>query len=175
MPAPCFIAWNSATGALTGPPTAQPTAAVSGTVRTMMQIAPAAAVNPIRIIEWGYTADNLPAAPFRIELIETGTVFATALTAHVAAGIHKVNVPSGAGSSVQLGTGLTGYASAAPTEGTITATRLLDYHYENGIYVSKQYPLGREFEIPQGTALRVRATPTSAAAVNLAIYVMWEE
>jgi hypothetical protein len=174
MPAPCFIAWNSATGALTAPPTMQPTAATV-TPRTMLQIAPATANNPIRVIEWGYVLSAVPAAPVSIELIETGAIFASALTAHVAAGIHKVNVPSGSGSSVQLGTALTGYAAAAPTEGTITATRLFDFHVENGLYLNKQYPLGREFEVPVGTALRVRATPGSAVAVNMAVYVIWEE
>jgi hypothetical protein len=168
------MCWNSATGALTAPPTAQPTAAVSGTVRTMLQIATSTA-NQIRVIEWGYAISVLPAAPVAIELVETGTILATGLTAHVAAGIHAVNVPTGAPSTVQLGAGLTGYAAAAPTEGTITATRLLDFQWENGLYLKKQLPLGREPEVGVSRSLRIRATPTSAAAINMACYIVWEE
>jgi hypothetical protein len=174
MPAPCFVAWNSATGALTAPPTAQATAAVSGTVRTMLQIAPASTVQ-LRVIEWGYALNAAPAAPVAIELVETGTIFASGLTAHVAAGIAQINVPTGATSTVQLGAALTGYAAAAPTEGSVVATRLLDFQWENGLYLKKQFPLGREPEIVAGRALRIRATPTSAAAVNLACYIVWEE
>lgn len=174
MPAPCFVAWNNATGALTAPPTAQATAAASGTVRTMLQIATAANVQ-IRVVEWGYALSGVTAAPLAIELIETGAVGASSLTAHVAAGIHPVNVPTGAASTVQLGAALTGYAAAAPTEGSITSTRLFDIHWENGLYVSKQYPLGREYEVAGSRFLRIRATPTSAAAANMICYVAWEE
>jgi hypothetical protein len=174
MPAPCFQIWNSATGALTAPPTLQPTAATIS-VRTMLQIA-AGANAALRPIEWGYVLNAVPAAPVDLELIDTGAVPATALTAHVAAGIHKVNYGgAGQASQVQLGTGLTGFAAAAPTEGAITATRLMDYHRENGLYLNKQYPLGREWELPAGNFLRVRATPSSAATVNIAVYVTYEE
>lgn len=175
MPAPCYIAWNSATGALTAAPVAQATAATA-TVRTMLQIAPAATITAIRVIEWGYTFSTAPAAPIAMELVDTGLIFATGLTAHVAAGIHRVNIPKGDASSVQLGTALTGYnVAGAGAEGTITATREFDFHYENGLYLNKQYPLGREFEVPAGNCLRIRATPGSAAALNLACYVIWEE
>jgi hypothetical protein len=175
MPAPCFIAYNNATGALTGPAATQATAAVSGTVRTMLQIAPAT-TTAIRVIAWGYSFDVVPASNARVELIDTGAIFATGLTAHVAAGIHKYNVPAGTASTVQLGAALTGYnVAGAAAEGTITATRLLDYRYESGLYYQIQFPLGREPEIPAGNALRIRVTPTSAAALNFVGWVVWEE
>lgn len=130
----------------------------------------------MRIIEWGYTLDSVPAAPVRIELIDTDAIFATSLTAHVSAGIHKLNKPTGEASLIQLGTALSGYnVAGAASEGTITTTRLLDYQYENGVYYKKQDPLGREGEIAAGKCLRVRVTPTSAVAINIACYVKWEE
>lgn len=173
MPAPCFIAHNNATGALTAPPGAQATLATANP-RTMLQIAPAATV-AIRPVAWGYSIDIQPAVNPRIELIDTGLIFASTLTAHVAAGIHKWNVPSGGASSVQLGTALTGYAAGAVTEGTITATRLLDYNYENGLYLKREFSLGREPEVPGGNCLRIRVTPGSAAAINIHCWIMWEE
>lgn len=174
MPAPCFIAHNNATGALTAPPAAQATLATTNP-RTMLQIAPNATAPGIRVVAWGYSLDVQPASNPRVELIDTGAVFASTLTAHVAAGIHKWNKPSAEASSVQLGTALTGYAAGAVTEGTITATRLLDYNYENGLYFKREFSLGREPEIPPGNCLRIRVTPTSAAAVNILCWVMWEE
>lgn len=174
MPAPCFIAWNSATAALTSPPTAQPTAAAANTVRTMLQIATASNVQ-IRVVEWGYTLLSAPPAPLSVELVDTGAVFASGLTAHVIGNIAQVNVPTGGASTVQLGAALTGYSAGAVTEGSITASRLLDFQYEGGLYFKKQFPLGREPEIPAGRSLRVRVTPTSAAAVNMSAYVIWEE
>lgn len=175
MPAPCYQAWNQDTHALTAAPGLQTTAATV-TGRTMLQIATAAAV-ALRPIEWGYVLSAVPAAPVALELIDTGAVPATGLTAHVAGSINKANVPTGAASSVQLGTALTGYtnSAAAGGEGSITATRLLDFHEENGLYLNKQYPLGREWEIPAGNFLRIRATPGSAVAVSLLVYVLWEE
>lgn len=173
MPAPCFIAHNNATGALTAAVAAQPTAATV-TPRTMLQIAPGAST-AIRVIAWGYSLSAIPGALPIIELIDTQSIFASALTAHVAAGIHKWNVPAGQASTVQLGTALTGYAAGAPTEGTITATRLLDFNPENQLYYKMQFPLGREPEIDAGKCLRIRATPGSAIAINLNCWVQWEE
>lgn len=171
MAAPCFIAWNAATGALTGPPTAVATSATSGTVKTMLQIVPGSA-QKIRIIEWGYTFDAAPTNNVRMELVETGSIAAT-VTAHVAAGIVAYNDASGGTSGVQLSTSTTGYTASA--EGSITASRLLAYQYENGLYFKQQFPLGREPEVGVGKILRVRATPTSNAAVNVSTYVIWEE
>lgn len=171
MAASCFIAWNAATGALTGPPTAVATSATSGTVRTMLQIVPAAN-QKIRLIEWGYTLDTAPANNVRMELVETGTVAAT-VTAHIAAGIVPYNDAS-AVSLVQLGTSLSGYTTPT-TEGSITTSRLFDYHYENGLYTQRMWPLSREPEVGAAKVLRIRATPTSAAAVNVTCYVIWEE
>lgn len=175
MPAPIYTCWNGASGSITtGPLAFQATGATSGTARTMLQIA-TASTTAIRIVEWGYGFDVAPTNNVEVELIDTGTVACSGLTAHVAAGIHKANIPTGAASTVQLGAALTGYATGSTTEGTITATRLIDSHRENGLYFVKFDSLGREWEVPAGNILRVRATPSTNAAVNFRCYVKWEE
>lgn len=166
MAAPCFIAWNAAM------PTTVPVAAVtvtSTTTKTLLQIVPATN-QKMRIIEWGYTLDTAPANNIRMELIETGAVYATSLTAHVAAGIMPYN-DSGAVSLVQLGTALSGYTG---TPGTPTSTRLFDYHYENGLYTQRMWPLSREPEVRAGDSVQIRAT-TGASAANITCYIVWEE
>lgn len=144
--------------------------AVSGTVKTILQVQ-ANATSKMRVIEWGYGFDAAPANNPKVELIETGTVAAT-VTAHVSSGIIPWN-DSGASSGVQLGTSGTGYNATA--EGSVTATRLLDYCYENGLYMKRQWPLGREPEVAAGRILRVRVTPTSNVSLNVWTYIVWEE
>lgn len=170
MSATCYIAWNAATGALTGPPTAVATSATSGTVKTMLQIAPNSN-QKIRIVEWGYLFDSLPSAPVRMELVETDV--AATVTAHVAAGVTKYNDASGPGSQVTLSTTATGYTSS--NENTITASRLLAYQYDTAIFFKQQFPLGREPEVNASKFLRLRATPSSNSAVNVTAYIIWEE
>jgi hypothetical protein len=145
------------------------TSATSGTAKTILQIRPATNAK-IRVIEWGYTLDAAPAAPLRIELVETGTVYATVTT--IGSGI-RAYVESDVGSLCQTGTTHTGFNASA--EGSITASRLFAYQYETGTYFKQQFPLGREPEIAVNASLRVRATPTSNVAVNLQAYVVWEE
>lgn len=169
MAAPLFIAWNADTSALTGPPATTATSATSGTVKTILQVKPGA--GKIRIVEWGYGFDSAPAAPVRVELIETGTVFATVTT--IGSGIRAYNDATGPASSCTAGTAATGFNATA--EGTVTASRLFAYNYDNAIYGKQQFPLGREPEVNAASALRIRATPTSAAAVNMWAYVIWEE
>jgi hypothetical protein len=172
MAAPCFIAWAADTSAATGPPTGVASSAVSGTAKTILQLK--AGAGKIRIIEWGYSLVDVPAAPLRVELVETGTVFATVTTIGTN-GVRAYNDATGAPSLVagQAGTSGTGFNASA--EGTITASRLLDYQYEAGIYFKKQFPLGREPEVNASSSLRIRVTPTSAVAVTLMPYIIWEE
>lgn len=169
MAAPCFIAWNADTSALTGPPATTATSAVSGTVKTILQVKPGA--SKIRIVEWGYGFDVAPAASVRVELLETGTVFATVTT--IGSGVRLYNDATGPASLVAAGTAATGFNASA--EGTITATRLFGYNYDNAMFFKQQFPLGREPEVNAASALRIRATPTSAAAVNIYTYIIWEE
>lgn len=169
MAAPVFIVWAADTSAAIAPPATVATSAVSGTVKTILQLKPGA--GKIRVIEWGYTFDTPPAAPVRVELVETGTVFATVTT--IGSGIRPYNDTTGPSSLASAGTSATGFNASA--EGTITASRLLGYQYENGLYFKQQFPLGREPEVNAASALRIRATPTSAAAVNMQCYIMFEE
>ena len=148
MAAPCFITWNGLSNALTAPLAGVATNATT-TVKTMLQVK--AGTSKIRVIEWGYRFLAAPTAPVHMELLETGTVFATVTT----------------------GTAATGFTATA--EGTITATRLFADTLDVGTYFSQQFPLGREPEINAASCLRIRATPTTAAATTVICYVCWEE
>lgn len=161
--------------ATTAPPVKQPTGA---TTRTMMQLAPAV---PMRVIEWAASFDGSAAAtPGIMELIDTGTVAAVITNAYAVADIQPYGDPnapantSGTGGvPFGLGTSLSGYASAAGTEGTPTATRMggLGLIAPTNQY-EKQLPLAREFEVPAGHILRIRAT--FAATVNMLCYILAE-
>lgn len=177
MSAKTYIVHNSAMVTTAGP-VKQPTGTA---IRTMLQLAPAAGV-PIRVVEWGVSFDGSAAAtPGLIELLDTGTVFATALqAAFAAADVQPHNDPNApantAGTSgvpLNLGTGLSGFSTAAVTEGTIVAARMGDAQLvaPTNQYI-KQFPLGREFEVPAGHALRVRAT--FGVTVNMLTYVIFE-
>lgn len=159
------------------PTTAAPVKQPTGTaIRTMLQLATASG-NPIWVEEWGIGFDGTTAAtPIQCELIDTGSVAATMSTAHVASGVMQYDyVSDGGAATLSLGTtSLTGFATAAVTEGTITATRLGDLQLvpPSSLYV-KQFPLGREFLVPGGRFLRVRVTAT--ASVNCWTYVLFSD
>lgn len=178
MAAKTYIVFNSAM-----PTTAAPVKQPTGTaIRTMMQLAPATGF-PIRVIEWGCSFDGSAAAtPGQVELIDTGTVFATTLS--TAYGVNDImpfsdpNAPANtsgtSGVPLNLGTSLSGFATAAAgNEGTTTAGRVGDTQLvaPTNQYV-KQFPLGREFEVPAGHALRVRAT--FGTTINMYCYVIFE-
>lgn len=145
----------------------------STSLKTLLQIAPSA-TRPIKVVEWGISFDGQTAAtPIECELIQTD-VACTGLTAHLAAGVQPYDDPNGPASTVTLGTGATGFSAGSNTEGSITATRYGDLQLiaPSNQYV-KQWPLGREFQVPVSKFLRVRVT--AAAAVNAYCYVIWEE
>lgn len=170
MAAPCFIMWNAATTALSSPMSGVATSSTSGTVKTMLQLKPGS--NKIRIIEWGYIFTTTPGAPVQMELVETGTVFATVTSAGSTA-IVNYNDTTGPSSAASVGTTASGYTASG--EGTITATRLLGQNLDLATYFKQQFPLGREPEVQNGFSLRIRATPTTAAATTVLCYVIWEE
>jgi hypothetical protein len=164
MAAPCFITYNAVTSALTAPMAGTATSAVSGTVKTILQLRSPAA-GKIRVIEWGYSFLVGPTAPVLVELIETGAVLATVTAGSIA----NYNDVTGAASTCQA----FGFISCA--EGTITATRLLSQIHELGTAFKMQYPLGREPEIAANSALRIRATPNTGTATTIFCYIAWEE
>jgi hypothetical protein len=170
MSASTYIVWSATTAALTAPAATVASSAVANTVRTVQQVK---ATQLIRVIEWGYSLNALAAAPCQIELIDTGAINATMGTAYVAGDVTKYANANADAAPLTLGTASSGWGVAS-AEGTITATRLLDYQYENGLYIKKQIPLGREPEVPSTNYLRVRITPTTAAAVNIISYIIFE-
>lgn len=155
--------------------TAAPVVTPTGTaIKTHLQIATPSTAS-IDVVEWGISFDGSTAAtPIKVELLTTGTVAATGLTAHVAAGVQPWNDPSLPASAVTLGTGATGYNLTTATEGTITATRTGDLQLiaPTNQYIH-QFPLGREFRVPISSFLRIRTT--SAASVNCYCYVIFAE
>ena len=154
-------------------PVKQPTGTA---IRTMMQLAPATGY-VMRIHEWGFSLDSYAIAG-EVELVDTGTVFATAMsTAYAAADIQPhndatapANTAGTSGVPLNLGTGLSGFATAGVTEGSTTASKMKDLQIDpQGPYV-KQWPMGLEPEIPGADALRVRMT--FGTTVNAYIYMI---
>lgn len=155
------------------PTTAMSVKQPTGTaIRTMLQIAPSI---PIKVNGWGISFDGSAAAtPGQCELLETGTVAATALTTLAAADVTPLDYVSDALSAstvLSFGTGATGFAAATPTEGTITATRRGDLQQipPSSLYAA-YWPLSNEFFVPSGRFLRVRVL--LGATVNAYIYVI---
>lgn len=139
-------------------------------IKTLLQIA-TPATRSIKVVEWGISFDGSAAAtPIRCELLQTDV--AATVTAHVAAGVQPYEDAGAPASLMTLGTSATGYTASA--EGSITATRHGDLQFiaPTNQYV-KQWPLGREFEVPVSKFLRVRVT--AGAAANAYCYVVWAE
>lgn len=171
MAAPCFIMWNAAVTALSSPMAGVVTSATAGTVKTLLQLK-LGGTGKGRIIEWGYIFTATPSGPVQMELVETGTVFATVTSASTT-DVVNYNDVTGPTSNFVAGTSASGYTASA--EGTITATRLLGQTYDSATYFKEKFPLGREPEIGNGTSLRIRATPSTNAAVTVLCYCIWEE
>lgn len=154
------------------PTTASFAAVTTGTsIKSLLQIKP---FNVCKIIEWGISFDGSAAAtPIEVELLDTGTVFAT-VTASADADVMKLDGAEGAVASIQgltLGTSATGYTSTG--EGSITATKLFDTQFiaPTSQYI-KQFPLGREPKCIIGNSVRIRVK--AGAAVNAICYMVLE-
>lgn len=154
------------------PTTAAQAVVTTGTsIKTLLQVEPSATIG-LKVVEWGISFDGAAAAAgIKCELLETDV--AATVTAHVAAGIVKLDASALSGGDpttnlIQVGTANTGYTSTA--EGTITATRVFDSQLvqPTNQYI-KQFPLGLEPFIQISKFLRVRVT--AAAAVNAYCYV----
>lgn len=157
------------------PTTAAQAVVTTGTaIKTLLQVKPSATIQA-RIVEWGISFDGSSAAtPIKVELLETDV--AATVTAHVAAGIVKLDAAALGGGDpttnlIQVGTSATGYTSTS--EGTITAVRMLDVQLiaPTNQYV-KQFPLGREPVIQIDKFARIRVT--AGAAVNAYCYMVVE-
>lgn len=159
-----YAAWNGDSSALTA---ALSPVSTGTSIKTMLQIKPTV---DIAIIEWGYSFDVVPTALVKVELVTTGTVNAT-VTALSSGGVLKYDDATAAASSISLGTTASGYTASA--EGTVTASRLLDYRLEWGQSFAQQFPLDREPGVQANDILRVRVT--TATAINMSTYIVWEE
>lgn len=157
------------------PTTAAQVAVTTGTaIKTLLQVEPSATIIA-KIKEWGISFDGSAAAtPIKVELLETDV--AATVTAHVAAGIVKMDADALSGGDpttnlVQVGTANTGYTASA--EGTITTSRMFDVQFiaPTNQYV-KQYPLGCEPQIQVSKFARIRVT--AGAAVNAYCYMIIE-
>lgn len=155
------------------PTTAAQVPVTTGTaIKTLLQVEPSATLG-LKVVEWGISFDgSAAAAGIKCELLETDV--AATVTAHVAAGIVKLDADAIGGGDpttnlIQVGTANTGYTSTS--EGTITVTRVFDPQLiqPTNQYV-KQFPLGLEPFIQVSKFLRIRVT--AAAAVNAYAYVI---
>lgn len=179
MAAKTYLIHNSAQ-VTTAAPVKQPTGTA---IRTMMQLAPASGV-AVRLIEWGCSFDGSAAAqPGQVEVFAT-TVAATGLsTAYVVGDIQPFGDPNAAantsgtsGVPFNLGTSLSGFATAAVTEGTVANARMFDAQMiaPTNQYV-KQFPLGREPEFNgKATVEYLRVRMTFGTTINAYIYVVVE-
>jgi hypothetical protein len=161
-----YIAYNAP-----APTTASLVAVATGTaIKTLLQVA-TPSTKRIRVVEWGISFDGSAAAtPVEVELIQTDV--AATVTAHVAAGVPPYNDSAAEASLMTLGTAATGYTASA--EGSIAATRVLDAQLVSPTnQFVKQFPLGREPEVPISKFLRIRVK--AGTTVNAICYVIWEE
>ena len=158
------------------PTTAAFTKVTTGTaIKTMLQVA-TSATQGMKVVEWGISFDgSAVATPIQVELLDTGSVFAT-VTASAQADImaldgDAVNNGNVTTNLIQIGTALTGYTASA--EGTITSVREFDVQQvaPTNQYV-KQFPLGCRPFVKPGESLRIRVT--AGAAVNAYCYVIVE-
>jgi hypothetical protein len=157
------------------PTTAAQVVVTTGTaIKTLLQIK-ASATKPFKIVEWGVSFDGSAAAtPIKVELLEVDS--AATVTAHVAAGIVKIDGEALAGGDpttnlFPVGTTSTGYTASG--EGTPTVSRMFDVQLiaPTNQYV-KQFPLGREPVVQISQFARIRVT--AAAAVNAYAYMVVE-
>lgn len=149
---------------------AQALFAIPVAITTLQQVATPSTTG-ILVLEWGFSFDTpASAGKTQVELLQTD-VAATGMASLTPTVWGDPNSPA---SLCVGGTGATAYNDGAITEGTITAVRMLDVLVVTPPFVySKQYPLGREPEIPISKFLRIRATPT--VAHNGYSYIIWEE
>ena len=167
--------WNAP-----APTTSKVVAVTSGanTLKTLLQVKPSATITA-KIKEWGFKCDAPASASLlSVELLETDV--AATVTAHVAAGIVKLDAAALRGGDpttnlFPVGTTSTGYTASG--EGTIAATRVFDavlntIPSSNGYEFVKQFPLGLEPILDLSLFTRIRVQ--SLIAVNCLCYITVE-
>lgn len=159
------------------PTTAAPLTQLTGTaIKTMLQVA-TPSTRQLKVVAFGIEFASALTAAATVELVDTGTVAATGLTAHVAAGVQPYGADSQSGASdMTLGTGATGYwTTGGPTEGTITSVR--HGKYKNlpigATSYEWEWSLGREFAVPVSHFLRIRVT--TSVTIGVYCWILWDE
>lgn len=151
------------------PTTARLALVTTGTaIKTMLQVKP---TTPIVVLEWGFSFAVAPTALVSVELLTTGTVAATGITEYVAADIHKWGDSGQGASAISISTDTSGFTATG--EGTVIATRILDYQPTWAQSYSKQWPLDREPNVPSTDFLRIRVT--TATAIDMNCWLVYEE
>ena len=147
----------------------------TGTViKTMLQVQPSA-TKPMRVVEWGISFNGSAAAtPVNCELIQCAG--AATVTTLATADIHRLDGEAILGGDpvtnlILVGTSATGFT--ASVEGSPTSVNVFDTQFIAPTNQSvKQFPLGREPILEEGTFMRIRVTV--AAAIDALCYVVVE-
>jgi hypothetical protein len=160
-------------GNWTRPTTAAPVKRPTATaVQTLLQLA-TSSTQGIYVAEWGISFDGSAAAtPINVEFFSC-TGAATMSTALAATDVSRITDPLGTETiPLQYSTSLSGYSTAAVTEGTVANYNAFDNQLiaPTSQYV-KQWPLGREPSTALSTFLRIRVT--AGASVNALCYVVF--
>ena len=151
--------------------------ATSTSLKTMLQVK---GIIPFKVVEWGWSGDASAAAtPGVVELIETGTVAATSLTAIATADITRYDGDAVAfgdpvSTVITVGTGATGFNTSGGAEGSITAVRNLagPQQIASTNQFVQQFPLGYRPFVPATAYLRIRNI--FGTSVNALCYVIIE-
>jgi|SRR6185436_20287365 len=162
-----YIAYNGVAPTTAG----QVKMAVTTSINTLLQVVTPSTTG-IVLIEWGISFDGAPgtAVPVLVELFQNDV----AATAGTSLTPTLYGDPNAVPSLCVGGTGATMFNDGAITEGTPANVRMFDCQLlpPTAPYV-KQFPLGREPEMPASKSLRIRTT--APAAVSAICYVIWEE
>lgn len=167
-----YIAYNAAM-----PTTAALAKVTTGTtIKTLQQLATPAS-RQMKLIEWGFSLDQAPAATGvgQVELLQTDV--AATVTAYSASGITCLD-PNGTASLLTLGATASGFTASG--EGVPTVSRVFDNQLVAGVtngsdpinWVRTFMP-GYQPIIAVSRFLRVRCT--FSAAVNILTWVIWDE
>jgi hypothetical protein len=162
-----FVAYNCAIDATTGMMAG--TSYATG-AKCAIQLVPASGEGML-ITEIGISFSGTTAAAPSVVTLAAASAAATGLTAHSTSSVLQVGSTTKT-STLQMGTALSGYGAV----GIVTNTTNRQYwgalvgtmtQYE------KQYPLGRDYFMPNGSFLQLRVN--TAATLTAIAYVVYEE
>ena len=141
-------------------------------IKTMLQVQASATLG-LHIAEWGISFDGAAmAAGVVCELLEQDV--AATVTAHVTAGIHRIDAAAVQGGDpvtnlILVGTAATGYTASA--ENSPTVSRMFDAQIvDPAIGYVLQFPLGKQPYMKPGTFF-TKIRVDAVAAVNALCYI----